>query len=375
MSDHRTSNLARILVQYSTRVRPRELVAIYAQEPATPLVQELYREILRAGAYPYLLVRSRGLTLPGLEDLDYIFFSEATEDQLQHVDLFDKRVIEEFDVWIRVWAQLNTRSLADIAPSRLQRRTQAYAPLIDTWTKRAAEGGFRWTIAAYPSLAGAQDAKMSLEQFREYVFRTTLADAADPVAEWNGLAEAQERLVQWLAGKKRVEVKGPDIDLSFAIDGRKFVSCDGKLNMPDGEIFTGPVEDSVSGWARFAFPVIESGHEIVGAEIRLEEGKVVEASAEGGQEFLQSAIRTDPGASYIGEFGIGTNPNVDRFTGEMLFDEKMIGTIHLAVGNGYPETGSKNESSVHLDMLCDMRKGGEILVDGELFYRSGDFLV
>ncbi len=375
MNDRRTTNLARVIVRYSTRVRPRELVAIYAQAPGTPLVQELYREILQAGAYPYLLVRSRSLTLPGLEDLDYIFYSEATEDQLRHVDLFDKKVLEEFDVWIRVWAPLNTRSLAEIDPSKLQCRTRAYASLADTWTKRAAQGAFRWTIVAYPSLAGAQDAKMSLEQFREYVFRTTLADAQDPVEEWKRLASRQDHLVQWLGGKKRVEVKGPDIDVSFAIDGRKFVSCDGKLNMPDGEIFTGPIEDSVNGWARFAFPVIESGHEIVGAQIRLEKGKVIEVTADGGQDLLQSVIRTDPGASYIGEFGIGTNPYVDRFTGEMLFDEKMIGTIHLAVGNGYPETGSKNQSVIHLDMLCDMRKGGEILVDGDLFYRSGEFLI
>ena len=189
------------------------------------------------------------------------------------------------------------------------------------------------------------------------------------------MRENQERLVQWLSGKKEMVVNGPDIDLKFSIEGRVFLNDAGHYNMPDGEIETGPVENSVNGWVRFHYPAIEAGREVHGVELQFEDGRVVKASAEKGEDFLLSMLETDAGARYLGEFAIGTNERIQRFTKDMLFDEKMGGTVHMALGAGYPETGSKNKSGIHWDMLCDMRDGGQILVDGSLFYESGRFMI
>jgi aminopeptidase len=187
------------------------------------------------------------------------------------------------------------------------------------------------------------------------------------------MSARQLQLVEWLKGKREVRVEGPDAELSLSIAGRTFINSDGRRNMPSGEIFTGPVETSVSGRVRFSYPAIYAGREVEGIELRFEDGKVVEASARKNEAFLHTVLDTDPGARYLGEFAIGTNEGIDRFTKSILFDEKIGGTIHMAVGAGYPETGSTNESGVHWDMICDMRNGGRIWVDGELFYESGRF--
>jgi aminopeptidase len=227
----------------------------------------------------------------------------------------------------------------------------------------------------FPTNAFAQDAEMSLEEFEDYVYRTTYADTGDPIAAWQAVHDRQQRLVDWLKGKKDVVVKGPNVDMTLSIDGRTFINSDGKHNMPSGEIFTGPVEDSVNGWVRFTYPAVTHGREVEGIELRFEDGRVVEATAEKNEAFLLSQLDTDPGARYLGEWAIGTNEMIDRFIRNILFDEKIGGTIHMAVGAGYPETGSQNKSAVHWDMICDMRDGGQILVDGELFYDSGEFRI
>jgi aminopeptidase len=197
----------------------------------------------------------------------------------------------------------------------------------------------------------------------------------DPVAYWQAKAAEQQRLVDWLVGKERVEVRGEHVDLTLSIAGRTFVNARGDQNMPDGEIFTGPVEDSVEGWVRFTYPAIYHSREVEDVQLWFEAGRVVRASAGKGQAFLDGVLATDPGARYVGEFAIGTNEGLRHFTRDIFFDEKIGGTIHLALGAGYPETGSQNESSVHWDMICDMRSGGEIIVDGELFYKDGEFKV
>jgi aminopeptidase len=185
----------------------------------------------------------------------------------------------------------------------------------------------------------------------------------------------QQSKVEWLKGKQQITLQGPNIDLSLSIDGRKFINCDGMYNMPDGEIFTGPVEDSVNGWVRFSYPSIVGGRSVSGIELKFEQGKVVEGRAEQNDDLLQAQLNTDAGARYLGEFAIGTNFGINRFTGSILFDEKIGGTIHMAIGMGYPESGSKNTSAVHWDMICDMRQESEIRVDGDLFYQNGQFVV
>jgi aminopeptidase len=216
---------------------------------------------------------------------------------------------------------------------------------------------------------------MSLRDFEDFVYGATFADRDDPVAQWSKVHEEQAHYIEWLNGKEQVLVRGPHVDLSLSIKGRSFINSDGKKNMPSGEIFTSPIENSVNGWIEFTYPAITRGREVEGIRLVFKDGEVVEASAEKNEDFLISMLDTDDGSRYLGEFAVGTNYGIQRFTKSILFDEKIGGTIHLAVGRGFPEAGSENVSSIHWDMICDMRQDSEILVDGELFYRDGKFQV
>ncbi len=375
MTDPRTVNLAKTLVNYSTEVKEKDLVAIIAQPPAAPLIREVFREVIRAGAYPYLLPYSLPGPVPGFEGLGQIFLEEANEDQLGHQDRFWKMVNEDFDVRIFIKSQFNTRSLSSIDPQQMRIRRQAYKDIFNTYFDRMASGSLRRVSTLYPTQAYAQDAEMSLKDFEDYVYSTTFSDKEDPGAEWKRIHDQQQRLVDWLKGKKAVQVKGPNVDLTLSIEERVFINSDGKQNMPSGEIFTGPVENSAAGWVRFTHPAISSGREVEGVELHFEGGRVVKASAAKNEEFLTTMLNTDEGSRYLGEFAIGTNQKIDRFIKNILFDEKIGGTIHMALGQGYPITGSLNKSAIHWDMICDMRDGGQIIVDDELFYESGEFKI
>jgi len=340
MTDPRTVNLAKTLVTYSTEVKEKDLVAIIAQPPATPLIREVFREVIRAGAYPYLLPYSLPGRVPGFEGLGQIFLEEANEDQLGHQDRFWKMVIEDFDVRIFIKSQFNTRSLSSIDPQQMRIRRQAYKDIFNTYFDRMASGSLRRVSTLYPTQAYAQDAEMSLKDFEDYVYSTTFSDKGDPGAEWKRIHDQQQRLVDWLRGKKAVQVKGPNVDLTLSVEERVFINSDGKQNMPSGEIFTGPVEDSATGWVRFTHPAISSGREVEGVELHFEGGRVVKASAAKNEEFLTTMLNTDEGSRYLGEFAIGTNQKIDRFIKNILFDEKIGGTIHMALGQGYPITGT-----------------------------------
>jgi aminopeptidase len=215
---------------------------------------------------------------------------------------------------------------------------------------------------------------MSLNDYQEFVYEAGFLNEPDPVALWRKEGEKQKQLISWLSGKDKVEIKGDNVDLTFSIKDRKFKEADGKYNFPDGEIFTGPVEESANGWIHFSYPAIYEGQEVIDVELWFEKGKVVKETASKGEALLTTSLNTDPGARYLGEWGIGTNYGIKRFTKNILFDEKMGGTIHLALGSGYPETGSENESAIHWDMLCDMADS-EIIVDGDRFYENGKFIV
>ena len=216
---------------------------------------------------------------------------------------------------------------------------------------------------------------MSLRDYENFVYAATYADQPDPVKCWNDIYDNQQKWVDWLKGKQQVQVRGPNIDLTLSIAGRTWINSDGKRNMPSGEIFTGPVEDSVNGWVRFTYPAIRDGREVEGVELEFKAGKVVTARAEKNQSYLLSQLDSDAGARFLGEFAIGTNYQIQRFTKSILYDEKIGGTLHIAVGAGYPETGSQNHSSIHWDFICDMRRESEIWVDGSLFYQNGQFTV
>jgi aminopeptidase len=218
---------------------------------------------------------------------------------------------------------------------------------------------------------------MSLEEYQEFLYTACAVQDAevDPVAYWVNVQEAQQRVIEGLAGHAEVTVRSENCDLKLSIEGRKFVNACGRHNMPDGEIYTSPVEDSVNGWIRFTYPAVYRGTEVAGVELQFEAGRVVKAKAEKNQAFLDKMLETDQGSRYLGEFALGTNQGVQRFTRNILFDEKIGGSIHLALGAGYPETGSKNQSAIHWDMICDVRQNAEIRVDGELFYQDGKFVI
>jgi aminopeptidase len=372
MADQRLANLARILVEYSTAVKPGDHVAIISQPIAMPLVEQIYRQVLAAGGYPYVQLGGLRSSVE-TENLEYLLFTEGSDEQIQHVNRFTRIIREEFEVFITLYSQTNTRGLSNVDSTKQRLRAQAFSEVTRIYQQRSATHDLRWSLTLYPTEAYAQDAEMSLEEFSNYVFQTTFADSEDPIAEWLKVRREQQRLVDWLKGKKRLEVKGPNVDLHLSIEGRDFLNSDGTRNMPSGEIYTSPVEDSVEGWVRFSYPAIRQSREVEGIELTFEAGKVIEATATKNEEFLNNMLDTDAGARRLGEFAIGTNKRIDRFIKNILFDEKIGGTIHMAVGFGFPEAGSKNESAIHWDMICDMRDGGQIFADGEKFYESGKF--
>lgn len=367
MNDPRIAKLAKVLTEYSAPVREGVQVMIQGTPLAQPLVLALYREVLRRGGHPLIV-----LEVPGAEE---IFFQEASDAQLEYVSPVRRMVIETFDVLYNVLSEPNTRALTRVDPSRQARRQFAHRDLFKTYAERSARGDLKWCLTLYPTHAYAQDAEMGLQEYEDFVFGAGLLDDPDPVARWREVEAEQQRLVDWLKGRREVRVVGPNCDLRLDITGRTFINACGKHNFPDGEIFTSPVEDSAEGWIRFTYPAITNGREVEGITLRFSEGQVVEAKAEKGEEFLHQMLAMDPGAKRLGEFAIGTNRNLRQFTRNILFDEKLGGTIHLAVGRGFPEAGGRNESALHWDMICDMQDGGEIWVDGTLFYKGGEFQV
>jgi aminopeptidase len=367
VSDPRIIKLAKVLVEYCVAVQPGDRVLISSEFAGKALLKEVYREVIRAGGLPWATWFD--------EELREILLKEGNDDQLSHIPEPVKVVMENYECRISIMAPENSRTMSNVDPERQTLAQAAFRELMELSMSRAASGEYRWTLTQFPTHSGAQDADMSLSDFEDFVYEATFVDKEDATIEWSKLSAMQEKLVNWLEGKEQIKVQGPSVDLTLSIAGRSFINSDGHKNMPSGEIFTGPVEESVNGWVRFSYPAIVGGREVSGIELRFEDGKVVKATAEKNQDFLLSMLDTDEGARYLGEFAIGTNYGISRFTKSILFDEKIGGTIHMALGSGYPETGSKNKSAIHWDMISDMRNGGEILVDGELFYKGGQFTV
>lgn len=365
MRDPRVEAMATILVDYSVEVKPGDLVLLSGPTLGAPLIEAVFRQVVDRGAHPTVQV-----ALPGLEEY---FMRQASEEQLTFISPVLDLITEKYDKFINILGEANTRSMTNVAPQRQALRASAHRETTRRMLERAAAGELRWVVTLFPTHAHAQDAEMSLEDYEEFVFRACLPDAGDPIGFWRRLSKAQQGWVDYLRGRHAVRIRAQDTDLTLRIDGRPFINCDGKENFPDGEIFTSPLEDSAEGTIRFTYPAIYAGRQVEDVRLRFEEGRVLEAHAGKGEAFLLEMLNTDAGARYLGELAIGTNKGIDRFTGETLFDEKIGGTCHLALGKSYPESGGKNESAIHWDMVCDLREGGEIWVDGELIYQDGDF--
>ncbi len=367
MRDPRIANLAKILVGYSTRVQEGDTVTIDGASPAEPLLQAIYEEVLKAGGLPVMQM--------SLEGQDSTYYEYASDAQLDWISPVSRWTSEEADVRISVGASTNPRELSGVPPERQQRRSKATGDLMAKVMERSADGDFRWVYTLFPTAAYAAEANMSRAEYEDFYFAACLAVDGDPLRNWEKASEETQRLAEWMQDREEVHVTGDGTDIKLGIAGRKFVPSLGRHNMPDGEFFTGPIEDSVEGEVTFHLPAVLRGREVAGVRLRFEGGKVVEASAERGEEYLKGLLDTDPGARYLGELGIGTNYGIDRGTREVLLDEKIGGTVHMALGRSYPETGGVNESAVHEDLVCDLRQGGKVTVDGEELQVDGKFVV
>lgn len=368
MIDQRVQKLARILVEHSTRIQPGDRVAIEASTVAEPLVRALFEEILKKGGLPYPLI--------SLDDEEELLFSFGDDKQLSHIHPFREMAYKQFESRIRISSSTNTRALSSVNPQRQKIRQQAHAPILKTQMRRGADKTFKWVSTLYPTAAYAMEADMGLLEFEDFVFGACHANATtpDPLAYWQGIKREQQKNIDLIEGHDQITIRGNDVDLSLSIKGRKFRNAYGEHNMPDGEIYTSPIENSVNGWVHYTYPAIYAGRVVEGIELTFEKGKVIEAKAKKNHDFLLEMLNTDSGSRFVGEFAVGTNYQINRFTGIILFDEKIGGTFHMALGAGYPETGSQNQSKIHWDMICDLRSNSEILVDGEVIYQNGKFI-
>jgi len=360
MTDDRVKKLARVLVRYSRGVRRGQKVLIAGPTAAEALVLEIGREVLRAGGHPMYRMAPNGAA--------EVLYAEASREQLAFLPRSALATAREADHWINVMGETNTQALAEVDP-----RKQAVAEKARRRLSDMVLGKNEWTLSLFPTAAYAQDAGMGLEEFEDFAFAAMRVDRRDPVAEWKKAKACQARVVRRLRGARRIRIVAEDTDLVLSVKGRTFISSYGSHNMPDGEVFTGPLETSVEGHIRYTYPVCYRGKEVQDVRLEFEKGRVVKATAAKNEKFLRQMIGLDAGASRLGELGIGTNYGIQRFIKNILFDEKIGGTVHLALGRSYEETGGRNKSALHWDMICDLRRGGRMEADGRVLQADGRF--
>jgi len=370
MRDPRLDKLADVIVRYSTRVQRGDLVRISGNTLGLPLIEAVYEQCIKAGAH---------VTVKAVPDeFQEIFYRHASDEQLEYVSPLSKHEVKQIDVSIGLWADSNTRALTNADPAKLAKSSAARKPIFKVFMKRAAEGALRWCGTQYPTAASAQDAEMSLREYEDFVFNAGHIDKPDPVAEWEKIEKRQQKVVDYLKDVKELHFTAANgTDLTVNVEGMTWINCAGRENFPDGEVFTGPnlkaKDGGVNGVVRYSFPAVRHGVEVHDIELTFEKGRVVDCKASKNQAYLEKMLDQDSGARKMGEIAIGTNYNIQQYTKSTLFDEKIGGTFHAAVGAGYPETGNTNESGLHWDMVCDLREGGTIEADGKVISRDGRF--
>ncbi len=366
MADPRVDQMAKILINYSLAIKPGDKLMVRSDSAAAPLVDAVFREAIRAGAHIFTRIE-----LPHLAEIRY---RESSDEQLTYVSELEKLEIETIDAYLHIVGEENTKALSNVDPKRLAMRRAARKDLTQRFDERFEAGDLRWCVTVFPTQAHAQDASMSLSEYETFVFNACLLDKDDPVELWQQVGAENERIARYLMQHDEIHIVAPDTDITYRVGGRKWISAHGKENFPDGEVFTAPIEDSVNGTVRFTYPAIYGGRSAEDIRLAFRDGVVVEAAAAKGQEFLLAMLDTDAGARRLGEVAFGTNYGIQQFTGNLLFDEKIGGTMHMALGAAYKDSGGTNESGLHWDIVCDLREG-RVYADGELCYENGKFII
>lgn len=353
MTDPRIKKLAKVLTSHSIKIKPGDSIRVSGGTESKPLLLEIYKEILKKGAVPMVNL--------DLEGSGYIYFKYASNKILKRFPKIAMYIARNIDGVISVGSEYNTKEFSNVDPKKIAVRSKITDPISKVILKKD-----NWVGLEFPTNSLAQDAEMSLKEFEDFVYDACIVD-------WKKVKIKQEKLKKILDKGKKVRIIGKNTDISFSIENKKAVNCFGTRNMPDGEVYTEPVKNSVNGYIGYDFPAIKGGREVEGIKLEFKNGKVVKASATKNEKYLKEMINIDKGASYVGEFGIGTNFKIKKFVKQILFDEKIGGTIHLALGMAYPETGGENKSALHWDMIKDLRKGGKIIIDGKVIQENGKF--
>ena len=366
MIDPRYERLAELVLDHSLELKPGQVVRIEADAVAAPLIVPLHREAIKRGAHAYTAVDLSGLT--------ELLVGHGSEEQVSFVSPIELREMERIDAAISIWSETNTRSFSRADTERRQRQLAAARQVAIKRRDRVSRGEMRWCGTLCPTDAHAQDAGMSLDDYEDFVFRACHVLDDDPVGHWQAVGEKLQARAVELGSVRELRIVGEDTDLTVTVEGRAWRASCGLHNIPDGEVYTSPVETGINGTIRFGFPAVYGGREVDDVRLRIEGGRVVAAEAAGGDAYLQALLGIDEGARGVGEVAFGLNYEIDRFTRNILFDEKIGGTMHLALGMGFGDLGGENRSALHLDLICDLRREGEVFADGESIWRTGRFL-
>jgi aminopeptidase len=366
MHDPRYDRLAQLVVERSLDLQRGQVLRIDGSTAAAPLILALHRAAIGRGANAYAGVE--------LEVFKELLIAEGSDEQLDFVSPIELREADRIDAVVTIWAETNTRASSRLDPARHRRQIAAERQYAMRRRDRISRGELRWCGVLSPTNAHAQDAEMPLSDYEDFVFRACHVADGDPIGHWRSVAAKLEARAEELGSVRELRIVGEDTDLTVVVEGRRWRAAHGLRNMPDGEVFTSPVETGVNGTIRFRFPALFEGREIDDLRLRFEQGRVVAAEAAHGAGYLNALLEMDAGSSTIGEVAFGLNYEIDRFTRNILFDEKIGGTMHLALGMGFEELGGTNRSSLHLDLICDLRRDGAVYADGELIWRAGRFL-
>lgn len=359
--------LAKLITQHSLGLKKGDIVQIKAETSAEPLVRAVYKEVIKLGAYPFLR-----LFLP--ESQEYMV-KYGSDEQLSMLPDFELKQAETMTAYIYIDSTINTKSLTNIDHSKLALMRKSALPVREIMNKRELEGLFRWVLCPYPNHSMAQEAEMSIDEYSDFVYKACRLDENNPIEAWKQVEKNQQAVADRMTGTKKLHIKGKDTDLILNVEGRKWENCCGYRNMPDGEVFTSPVEDSAEGTILFDIPTTYNGVEAKNVFLRFEKGKVVEARADKGQDFLHKMLDMDSGARFAGEIAFGLNDGITKPTKNILFDEKIGKSMHLAIGASYQEVGGKNISALHWDLIKDMKNGGTVEADGILVYKDGKHIL